>query len=66
MFLNDTMVKNIILPQIALAQEQKNAEKGDHDVLETLVGRPRCFYPMVQNIILPQIGLAQENDLKTL
>ena len=40
--------------------------KGDHDVLETHEGRPRCFDTMVQTIILPQIGLAQEMDLKTL
>ena len=56
----DTMVQNIILPQIALAQEQKNAKKGDNDVLETHVGRPRCFDPMIQNIILPKIALAQD------
>ena len=36
-------IQNIILPQIALAQERKDAKKGDHDVLETQEGRPRCF-----------------------
>ena len=44
----------------------ENVMKGDHDVLETHEGRPRCFDTMVQNIIIPQIGLPQELDLKTL
>ena len=57
----DTMIQNIILPQIGFALEQKNnAMKGDHDVLETHEGKPRCFDTMIQNIILPQIGLALE------
>ena len=30
-----------------LAPQPKNAKKGDHDVLETHVGRPRCFDPMI-------------------
>ena len=60
----DTMIQNIILPQIGLALEQKNnAMKGDHDVLETHEGRPRCFDTMIQNIILPQIGLVLEQKI---
>ena len=54
------MIQGIVLPEIAFAQEQQNAKKEDHDVLEPPVGRPRGFDPMIQNIILPQIALAQE------
>ena len=58
------MIQDIVLPEIAFAQEQQNAKKGDHDVLETHVGRPRGFDPMIQNIILPQIVLAQDQTTK--
>ena len=41
-------------------RNQKNAKKGDRDVLETHVGRPQCFDPMIQNIKLHQIVSAQD------
>ena len=45
----DTMIQNIILPQIGFALEQKNnAMKGDHDVLETHEGKPRCHWFQIE------------------
>ena len=61
----DPMVQNIILPQIATAQNKKNVKKGGHDCLEIMKGDHDCFDPMVQNIILPQIAPAQnKNNVK--
>ena len=58
-FISKVMTK-WLSPRFGSAEQQKNAKKGDNDVLETHVGRPRCFDPMSHNIILPQIASAWE------
>ena len=59
------MVQNIILPQIASAQNKKNIMKVANDCLEIMKGDHDCFNPMVQNSILPQNSSAQHKK-KTL
>ena len=57
----DPMIKNIILPQIGLAQENKITPYTGSTVLWKGHTENRlCLDPMIQNMILPQIDLAQD------